>query len=171
LSNPPISAPPKPRRPLNLYLLVIEDALGSMLAQEDEDNQKHAIYCLSKRLKDYKTRYTAVEKSCYALVWAVQKLIHILLAHQVLVVARMDPLKYLFEKLALTEKLSRWLILLTEFDLTYVAKNTIKGRVIAEHCAGHSVGEDDLDDDFPDEDVLNVEEKVTWKMYFNGASN
>ena len=33
------------------------------------------------------------------------------------------------------------------------------------------MGEDDLDDDFPDEDVLNVEEKVTWKMYFNGASN
>uniref|UniRef100_A0A2N9IHV4 Integrase catalytic domain-containing protein n=1 Tax=Fagus sylvatica TaxID=28930 RepID=A0A2N9IHV4_FAGSY len=83
----------------------------------------------------------------------------------------MDPLKYLFEKPALTGKLSRWLILLAKFDLKYVAKNTIKGMVIAEHCAGHPVGEDDLDDDFPDEDVLNVKEKVTWKMYFDGASN
>ena len=101
----------------------------------------------------------------------MQKLRHILLAHQVLVVTRMDPLKYLFEKPALTEKLSRWLILLSKFDLTYVAKNTIKGRVIAEHCASHAVGEDDLDDDFPDEDVLNVEGKVTWNMYFDGASN
>ena len=55
--------------------------------------------------------------------------------------------------------------------MTYVAKNTIKGRVIAEHYVGHLVGEDDLDDDFPDKDVLNVEEKATWKMYFNGASN
>ena len=118
MSNPPVLAPPKPRRPLNLYLSIIEDAIGSMLAQEDEDNQEHAIYCLSKRLKDYETQYTAVEKSCYALVWAVQKLKHILLAHQVLVVTIMDPLKYLFEKPALTEKLSRWLILPTEFDLT-----------------------------------------------------
>ena len=88
-----------------------------------------------------------------------------------LAVARMDPLKYLFEKPAFTGKLSRWLFLLVEFDLTYVAKNTIKRRVIAEHCVGHPVGEDDLDDDFPDEDVLNVEEKTTWKMYFDGASN
>ena len=90
----------------------------------------------------------------------MQKLKHILLAHQVLVITRMDPLKYLYEKPALTEKLSRWLILLSKFDLTYVAKNTIKGRVIFEHCAGHPVGEDDLDDDFPDEDIRNKEKKL-----------
>jgi hypothetical protein len=112
-------APPKLGRPLKLYLSVIEDALGSILAQEDEDKQQHTIYYLSMRLKDYETRYTTVEKSCYALVWAVQKLRHILLAHQVLVVARMDPLKYLFEKPTLTMKLSRWLILLAEFDMIY----------------------------------------------------
>ena len=48
LSNPPVLAPLKPWRPLNLYLSVIEDALGSMLAQEDENKQEHEIYCLSK---------------------------------------------------------------------------------------------------------------------------
>ncbi len=62
-------------------------------------------------------------------------------------------------------------LLLAKFDLTYVAKNTIKGRVISEHCAGHPIGEDDLDDNFSDEDILNIEEKATWKMYFDGASN
>ena len=55
LSNPPILAPPKPWRPLNLHLSVIEDALGSMLAQEDEKKQEHVIYYLSKKLKDYET--------------------------------------------------------------------------------------------------------------------
>ena len=83
----------------------------------------------------------------------------------------MDLLKYFFKKPTLTGKLSRWLILLAEFDLRYVAKNTIKGKVIVVHCASHLVGEDDLDDDFLDEDVLNVEEEATWKMYFDGASN
>ena len=34
LSNPPILAPPKLGRPLNLYLSVIENALGSVLAQK-----------------------------------------------------------------------------------------------------------------------------------------
>ena len=49
------------------------------------------------------------------------------------------------------------------------AKNS--QRLIAEHCVGHLVSEDDLDDDFLDENVLNIEEKATWKMYFDGASN
>jgi len=41
----------------------------------------------------------------------------------------MDLLKYLFEKFALSERLSRWLILLAEFDLKYVARKTIKRSV------------------------------------------
>ena len=42
----------------------------------------------------------------------------------------MDPLKYLFEKPALSGRLLRWLILLAEFDLKYVARKTIKGSVV-----------------------------------------
>ena len=49
---------------------------------------------------------------------------------QIWVLARMDPLKYLFEKPALSGRLSRWLILLAEFDLKYVARKTIKGSVV-----------------------------------------
>jgi len=48
------------------------------------------------------------------------------------VVARIDPLKYLFEKLALSGRLLRWLILLVEFDLKYVARKTIKGSVTSD---------------------------------------
>ena len=40
---------------------------------------------------------------------------------------RMDLLKYLFKKFALSKRLSRWLILLAKFDLKYVAKKAIKG--------------------------------------------
>ena len=123
--NPPILKLAEPGRPLLLYLSIMDEALGSMLAQEDKDGSEHAVYYLSKELKDYKTRYTTIEKSCVTLVWAVQKLRHILLSYQAFVISRMDPLKYLFEKPALTRNLSRWLILLVKFDLTYVAKNTI----------------------------------------------
>jgi len=49
---------------------------------------------LSKRFHDYETRYTPIEKSRFALVW-------------IWIVARMDPLKYPFEKLALSGRLSR----------------------------------------------------------------
>ena len=84
------------------------DAVGSMFTQEDDDKNERAIYYLSKRFHDYETRYTPIKKSCFALVWVVQKLRHIVLPFQIWVVARMDPLKYLYEKLALSGRLSRW---------------------------------------------------------------
>ena len=86
------------RKPLLLYLSIIEDVVGSMLAEEDDDKNEKGIYYLSKRFQDYETRYAPIEKSCSTLVWAVQKWRHIILPFQIWVVARMDPLKYLFEK-------------------------------------------------------------------------
>ena len=85
-------------KPLLLYLSIIEDVVGIILAQEDDDKNERVGYYLNKRFHDYETRYTPIEKSCFALIWAVQKLRRIILHFQIWVVAQMDPLKYLFEK-------------------------------------------------------------------------
>ena len=50
------------KKPLLLHLSIIEDAIGSMLAQEDDDKNERAVYYLSKRFHDYETRYTLIEK-------------------------------------------------------------------------------------------------------------
>ena len=52
-------------KPLLLYLPIIEDAVGSMLTQEDDDKNERAVYYLSKRFHDYEK---PIEKSCFALV-------------------------------------------------------------------------------------------------------
>jgi len=110
-----------------------------MLAQEDNDKDERAMYYLSKRFHDYETRYTSIEKLGFTLVWAIQKLRHIILPFQVWIVARMDPLKYLFEKLALSGRLSRWLILLAEFDSKYVTRKTIKGSSMLDFCVENHI--------------------------------
>ena len=56
------------RKPLLLYLSIIEDVVGSMLAEEDDDKNEKGIYYLSKRFHDYETRYTPIEKSCFVFV-------------------------------------------------------------------------------------------------------
>ena len=66
-------------------------------APEDDGKNERVLYCLSKRLHDYENRYTLIEKSCFSLVWAVQNLRHIILPFQVWIVAKMEPLEYLFE--------------------------------------------------------------------------
>ena len=78
----------------------------------------------------------------------------------------MDPLKYLFKKPALSGRLSRWLILLVEFNLKYGARKTIKGSVMSNSCAKNLIKGEDDKEDFPDEDILDVE-LGTWKMYFD----
>ncbi|XP_075653362.1 uncharacterized protein LOC142623786 [Castanea sativa] len=121
------------------YLSIIGDAIGSMLAQEDDEKNERAVYYLSNRYHDYETWYTPIENSCFALVWAVQKLSHIVFPFQIWVVAKMDPLKYLFEKPILSGILSRWLILLAKFNLKYVARKTIKGSVVSDFCAKNHI--------------------------------
>ena len=85
-------------------------------------------------------------------------------------VARMDPLKYLFEKPTLSGRLLRWLILLAKFDLKYVARKTIKRSVVSNFCAENPIEGEDGKEDLLDEDILDVE-FGTWKMYFDGAVN
>ena len=40
---------------------------------------------------------------------------------------------------SLTEKLARWLVLLTEFDIDYVARKVVKGRAVADFLAQNPV--------------------------------
>uniref|UniRef100_A0A2N9FX86 Integrase catalytic domain-containing protein n=1 Tax=Fagus sylvatica TaxID=28930 RepID=A0A2N9FX86_FAGSY len=149
LLNPPILVPPTPGRPLILYLTVQEASMGCMLGQQDETGKKEqAIYYLSKKFTEPETRYLLVEKTCCALAWASKKLRQYMLYYTTWLVSRMDPIKYIFEKPALTGKIARWQITRPEqLEL--------------------------MDSEFPDEDVMIVEEdnQGRWKLYFDGAAN
>ena len=115
----PILMPPTPGWPLLLYLSVSDMALGCMLAQLDDSRKKRAIYYLSKRMLEYECRYIMIERLCLALVWATRRLRHYVTEYSILLVSRLDPLRYLFDKPILTGKLMRWLVLLIKFDIRY----------------------------------------------------
>ena len=98
-----------PGKPMLLYVAITSSSIGVVLAQHDEDRKKEkAIYYLSRTFLEYEEKYTSIEKHCLALVWASQKLRHYFLAHKVCYIAKMDPIKYMFEKPALSRRLERW---------------------------------------------------------------
>ena len=100
LLSPLVLVPPTPGHPLLLYLSVLDVALGCMLSQLNDSSKERAIYYLSKRMLDYEMRYVMIECFCLALVWATQRLRHYT-EYSVHFISRLDPLRYLFNRLAL----------------------------------------------------------------------
>ena len=94
-----------------------------------------------------------------------------MLAYKVLLIARMDPLKYLMEKPVQDRKTDKWILLLSEFDIKYVTQKSVKRRVIADHLAHCSLEKaKEIQRDFPNEDIVGIEVE-SWKMYFDEATN
>ena len=103
-----------------------------------------------------------------------------MLYHTTWLIAKLDPIKYVFEKPSLSGKVARWQVLLSEFDILYVSQKAIKGSAIADFLAERANEEyEPMSFEFPDEDLMAVlqikkeesPEKEGWKMYFDGASN
>src|ERR1051325_6649266 len=172
-------------RPLIMYLTMLENSMGCVLWQHDESGRKkYAIYYLSKTFTDCETRYSQLEKTCCALAWASRRLRLYMLTHTTLLISKMDPIKYIFEKLALSERIARWQMILTEYNIQYTTQKVIKGSVVADHLTHQAVDDyQSMQFEFPDEDVLLVtdceepgpdegpEQGSRWTMVFDGALN
>ena len=164
--------PPTSRRPLLLYLSVSNMDLGCMLAQLDDSEKERAIYYPSKRMLEYECKYIMIERLSLALVWATRRLRRYMIKYSIHLVSRLDPLRYLFNRLVLTGRLMRWLVLLIEFDIQYITQKSVKGSIVADHIASLSISNDrSIDDDFPDEQFVSVASIAGWHLYFDGATN
>ena len=93
--------------PLILYLSILDIALRCMLAQLDDLGKEQAIYYLSKRILEYEMRCVVIEPLCLALVWATRRLRHDMTKYLVHLISRLNLLRYLFDRLALVDRLMR----------------------------------------------------------------
>ena len=113
--------------------------------------------------------YNIIEKACLVVVFASQKLRHYMLAHTTWLVAKIDPLKYLLSKVALTGRLAKWVMILSKFDIQYVEWKAIKGQAIADQLADAWMQSLLLlNIDFPDESILTLTHQM-WVIFFNGS--
>ena len=142
------------------------------------DQRENAIYYLSKKFTNCEIKYIANEKTCCALAWASHKLQWYMLYYTMRLISRIDPIKYIFEMSALTGKISRWQMLIFEFDIVFVMRNAIKGQALANYLVDQPLNDPKLSKShFPDEDILALEPKLDnvepwrWKLYLDGAAN
>ncbi|PKI65687.1 hypothetical protein CRG98_013912 [Punica granatum] len=86
-----------------------------------------------------------------------------------------DSLKYLLGSPSSMRNVAKWRCQLTEYDIEYISRTSVKGQTIADHLVEFPIKDDTpINSDFPDERILQVsdeEETLGWKVYFDGAVN
>jgi len=169
-------------------------SLGTLLAQNNDQNHEQAIYYLSRIMIGAEHRYNLIKKECLALVFAIQKMRHYLVGQHIHVISRVNPLRLLMTRpSSLNYRLAKWAILLSWYEMQFIQQKAIKGQSMVYFLANHLVpqkaikgqsmvyflanhlvpGTSKLYDDLPDEiaevNMINVSSEVWW-LFFDGAS-
>ena len=118
---------------LFLYFAVSDQATSSVLVREEEGVQ-YLIYYTSKALLDAETRYSPLEKWELALVVAARKLRPYFQEFPVSVITN-QPLRQTLHKPDASGRLVKWAIELSEFDIDYKPRATIKAQAMIDFIA------------------------------------
>ncbi|KAL0445436.1 UNVERIFIED_CONTAM: Ribonuclease HI [Sesamum latifolium] len=142
---------------LYLYISSTPQAISSVLVREEEGDQT-PIYYISNVLNGVKSRYPPIEKIALALVITTRKLRPYFLSYPVGVRTN-TPLKQVLGKPETSGRLIKWAIELSEYDISYFPRMTIKAQALA---------------DFVSEMIGATQEEVSkekpWLLHVDGSS-
>jgi len=159
LAMPPVLCKPQVGIPLRLYFTVIEWAISYVLVQE-QDQMQRLIYSVSKALQGPESRYQSLEKAALAVVFSARRLRHYFHSFTVVVMTNL-PIQKVFQKPDVAGRMVHWAMELSEFDIQYEPRGSIKGQVYADFVAELSPGGG------PQE----VELGSQWMLSLDGSSN
>ena len=162
LSSPPILVSPIEGELLTLYLVVLDFSTSAVLVR-DKERVQHPVYYSSRALRGVEERYPRIEKLILALVTAARKLRPYFQAHSIEVPTEY-PMKQVLHKPETSERLMKWAIELSEFDISYKPKTAIKGQVLVDFVMEFTSAE-------PAKDAQTTTDLSIWKLSVYGASN
>ncbi|KAI5354380.1 hypothetical protein L3X38_007275 [Prunus dulcis] len=133
LTSPPMLSKPVPGEDLFAYLAVSNSAISSALIREELGDQRLVFYT-SKALFNAETHYPKLEKLILALVVSARKLRPYYQAHRVIVMTDF-PLRSILHSPDASQRLMKWAIELSQYDLLYRPKTAIKAQALADFVA------------------------------------
>ncbi|XP_059302275.1 uncharacterized protein LOC132054249 [Lycium ferocissimum] len=170
LTTAPIIVTPDWSLPFELMCDASGFMVGPVLGQR-HNKIMHLIYYASRTLNAAHMNYTVTEQELLAIVYAFENFRSYLLGSKVVVYTDHAVLRYLMEKKEAKPRLIRWVLLLQEFDFEVKDRKGSENQV-ADHLSrleetGVPAEELDIEDAFPDEQVLEVSMQVApWYGYF-----
>ncbi|XP_058075752.1 uncharacterized protein LOC131224233 [Magnolia sinica] len=71
----------------------------------------------------------------------------------------------------LSERLAKWMLLLSEYAITYEPAKAVKGQAVTDFLAAHPVTDcEAILDNFPNDQVMMTKLPKAWQMFFDGAA-
>ena len=158
LGSPPIMRSPNWNLPFEIMCDASDYAIGAVLGQR-EDKKAFVIYYVSKTLDSAQENYTTTEKEFLAVVFALEKFKSYIVGSPVTIFTDHAALKYLLSNQDTKPRLTRWILLCQEFNLTIKDKKGVE-NVVADHLSqlvpesnSHGVP---IGDSFPDEQLFSL---------------
>lgn len=152
-----------------MYSTTLELSLGALLAKEIVEGKGNALYCLSRTLVGPEVRFLHRE-SVFGTHICHTKAVVLSSAQSHQADLGISPLKYIFNRPTLHERLAKWVVLLQQYEIEYVPQKKIKGQTLVDFLAAHPVLENlPLATDFPDKEIMLVAPQKGWEMFFCGA--
>ncbi|CAJ2642757.1 uncharacterized protein LOC123899916 [Trifolium pratense] len=156
LASPLILTRPQADKPLQLYLAVSDNAMSSALVQEIGGEEK-PVYFVSRVFQGAEMRYQKLERLALAVVITARRLRQYFQSHAITV--KTDyPIKCVLQKPDLAGRMVAWAIELSEYDITFVPRGSIKSQILADFV---------LESTSPPAEV----ESHTWTLSVDGSSN
>eukprot|EP00253_Pinus_taeda_P008492 PITA_08492 len=162
LSVAPILRGPNWSLPFHISTDASDTAIGTSLGQK-ENLLHYAIYFISKNLTPAEANYTVTEKEMLAVIHAVNKFRHYITGYQVYIHTDHSAIKYLMNKPITNGRITRWLLLLQEFNIT-IQDRPGKENQVADFLSRIQTPEDPnpVIDNFPDEHLFAITVKTPW---------
>ncbi|KAM1596852.1 hypothetical protein ACFX1Z_031813 [Malus domestica] len=168
LTTPHVLVLPRCGKPLKLYISVVEESIGYLLAQDNDAEREQTIFYVSRNLNQPEINYSAVEKLCLALFFVASKLRHYMLPSVTQVIAQTDVIRYMLTQPIVKGRIGKWTMALSEFSLQYVPQKAVKGWALADFLTQHPSPYDFWGNDV---EIGMVDTRDNyWTMYFDGSS-
>ena len=162
LSSPPILVSPVERELHTLYLAVSDFSTSVALVKE-QDRVQHLVYYCSQALRGEEERYPKMENLILALVTTARKLRPYFQAHTIEVPIE-HPMKQILHKPKTSRRLIKWALELSEFDIRYRPRTSVKGQVLANFIMEFTSVE-------PIETAQLTPNLPIWSLSIDGAAN
>ena len=91
-------------------------------------------------------------------VFSCTKLRRYLLTTGCVVMSKIDVIKHMLSMPILSERIGKWMLALSEFDLRYESAKAVKGQVIADFITQHHKLE------------IGCLEVASWALFFDGST-